>query len=302
MIDRKEVMNAFMAIVGAAALSLGAAPAQAQAEIVLPHVHGLSFSADGKALLAAVHVGVAEYRDGRWSRAPGPAHDFMGFSVTRSAIYSSGHPAPGAPLRNPLGRVNSTDGGATWRALGLAAEADFHAMAVGYGTNAVYVVAGRPNAAMARPGLYYTLDDAASWTRSDARGIDIRILALAAHPGDPATVAIGTEGGLFLSRDYGKTFRRSGAEQPATAVLFLHDGKHLLYAKYRSPVLLSLSLEGAAKAAGDLPPLGDDAVAYLAQNPANSREIAFATYQRDVYLSRDGGKAWTRIAHEGRAP
>ena len=164
-----------------------------RSELVLPHVHGLAFSADGKALLAAVHVGVAEYRDGRWSRAPGPAHDFMGFSVARSAIYSSGHPAPGAPLRNPLGLVKSTDGGATWRALGLAGEADFHAMAVGYGTNAAYVVAGMPNSAMPERGLYYTTDDAASWTRADARGLDSRILAVAAHPTDPGTVAVGAD-------------------------------------------------------------------------------------------------------------
>ncbi len=289
-----------LAFAGAAVLALGTT--QVRAETVLPHMHGLSFSADGKSLLAAVHVGVAVYRDGRWSRAPGPAHDFMGFAVARAAIYSSGHPAPGSALRNPLGLVKSTDGGASWHGLGLSGEADFHAMAVGYGTNAVYVVAGRPNAAMPQPGLYYTLDDAASWTRSDARGIEARILALAVHPSDPATVALGTERGLYLSRDYGKTFRRSGAEQPVTAVLFLHDGKHLLYAKYRSPVLLSLPLDGAARAAGDLPPLGDDAVAYLAQNPVNPREIAFATYQRDVYLSRDAGAAWSAIARQGKAP
>lgn len=297
---RKNVVDIALAIIFAAALSLGTA--QAGAETVLPHVHGLSFSADGKSLLAAVHVGVAAYRDGHWSRAPGPAHDFMGFAVARGAIYSSGHPAPGSALRNPLGLIKSTDGGATWRALGLSGEADFHAMAVGYATNAVYVVAGRVNPAMPQPGLYFTLDDGASWTRSDARGIDGRILALAAHPGDAATVALGTEGGLYLSRDHGKTFRRFGTAQPVTAALFLHDGKHLLYAKYGSPVLLSLALDGAANAAGNLPPLGDDAVAYIAQSPVNPRELAIATYQRNVYLTRDGGSAWTPIAREGTAP
>ena len=299
MIARKNVTNAFMAF-AAAGLLLG--PAQVRAELVLPHVHGLAFSADGKALLAAVHVGVAEYRDGRWSRAPGPAHDFMGFSVARSAIYSSGHPAPGAPLRNPLGLVKSTDGGATWRALGLAGEADFHAMAVGYGTNAAYVVAGMPNSAMPERGLYYTTDDAASWTRADARGLDSRILAVAAHPTDPGTVAVGAERGVYWSRDFGKTFRRSETARPVTAVLFPHDGKQLLYAEYGNSTLLGLAQDGTVKAAGELPPLEGAAVAYIAQSPANPALLAIATYQRDVYLSRDGGKVWTRIAHEGKAP
>jgi len=297
---RTQLIKAVFAIAGAAALSVGAA--QARAETVLPHMHGLSFSPDGKALLAAVHIGIAAYRDGRWSRAAGPAHDFMGFSVARGATYSSGHPAPGSALRNPLGLVKSTDGGATWRALGLAGEADFHTMAVGYGTNAVYVVASMPNSGMPERGLYYTTDDAASWMRSDARGLDARILAIAVHPTDPASVAAGTERGLYLSRDFGKTFRRSGTAQPVTAVLFPHDGRQLLYAKYGSPVLLSLSLGGGVKAAGNLPHLGGAAVAFIAQSPLNPAEMAIATYQRDVYLSRDGGTVWTRIAKEGTAP
>lgn len=297
---RTSLFNTILGLVGAVALAAGAS--QSKAETVLPHIHGLSFSPDGKSLLAAVHVGIAVYRDGRWSRGAGPAHDFMGFSVARGAIYSSGHPASGAPLRNPLGLVKSTDSGATWRALGLAGEADFHAMAVGYGTNAIYVVAGMPNSAMPERGLYHSSDDAGRWERADARGLDSRILAIAAHPTDPGTVAVGAERGVYWSRDFGRTFRRTESARPVTAVLFSHDGKRLLYAEYRDSALLGLAQDGTVKAAGKLPPLEDAAVAYIAQSPANPSEMAIATYQRDVYLSRDGGRVWTRIAHEGRAP
>lgn len=58
----------------------------------LRHVHGLGYSADGSRLKIANHYGIAVYSHGRWSKAPGPAHDYMGFVVTRDFIITSGHP------------------------------------------------------------------------------------------------------------------------------------------------------------------------------------------------------------------
>jgi len=40
-------------------------------------------------------------------------------------------------------------------------------------------------------------------------------------------------------------------------------------------------------------------VAYIAQNPANRKEYAIATFTRDVYLSNDGGGTWKQIAAHG---
>jgi len=48
-----------------------------------------------------------------------------------------------------------------------------------------------------------------------------------------------------------------------------------------------------------LPPLKEDAVAYVAQNPANTMEYAIATFERSVYLSKDAGKTWGQIADRG---
>ena len=49
-----------------------------------------------------------------------------------------------------------------------------------------------------------------------------------------------------------------------------------------------------------LPPLTQDAVAYIAQNPIDRSEYAIATFERSVYLSNDAGKTWRRIADRGR--
>lgn len=272
------------------------------AEPVIHHAHGLAFSADGKALLVPAHVGVAVYRDGRWSRAPGPAHDLMGFSAAHIAMYSSGHPAPGSPLRNPLGLVKSTDGGATWQALALSGEADFHVMAAGAVSNAVYVVNYAPNSKMPQPGLYSTRDDGKTWTYAPAQGVDSQILALAVHPKDPATVAAGTlRGGAMLSRDGGKTFNALGAQQPVTAIVFARDGRGILYAQAEPPALVRRTLGRDSSEQLKLPQLGKDFIAFLAQNAANPKEFAFVTRNRNVHLSKDGGSSWNQIAKEGEA-
>src|SRR5574341_1481419 len=93
--------------------------------VTLMHIHGLAYSADGRQLLVPSHDGLAVFAEERSRKAPGPAHDYMGFSATRDALYSSGHPAPGSGLRNPFGLIKSRDGGKTWQTLGLQGESDF---------------------------------------------------------------------------------------------------------------------------------------------------------------------------------
>lgn len=284
----------------AAAVVLGASVG-ARAETVLHHVHGLAFTSDGKALMVPAHIGLAVYRDGRWSTAPGHPHDFMGFSVAKSAIYTSGHPSPASPLKNPLGLMKSTDGGKTWQQFGLSGEADFHLMAAGYGSNAIYVFNAEPNSRMRQPGLHVTQDDGKSWKHAAASGLSGQITSLAAHPSAPGTVAMGTIQGLNLSRDSGATFKRIGPPATVTAVTFDFDGKHVYFTTDTLDGLHKLALDGKQNTAVSLPPLERDFVLYIAQNPARTQELAIATRKRDVYLSRDGGKAWQQIARAGDA-
>lgn len=130
----------------------------------------------------------------------------------------------------------------TWQQLGLTGEADFHLMAAGWRSKAVYVINENANSRMPRPGLYVTRDDGKSWMRAAANGVESQVLALAAHPGDPAVVALGTLRGLVLSRDSGQSFRRLGRSEPATALAFEQDGKHILYAQPGEGSLLRLTL------------------------------------------------------------
>lgn len=286
-----------------AALLLVSVAAGARAEpTTLMHMHGLAYSADGKQLMVPSHHGLAIYEDGKWNTAPGPQHDYMGFSATAKHYYSSGHPAPGSGLTNPFGLIRSADGGKSWTKLGLEGESDFHLLATGWNTNAVYVWIERPNSRMKQSGLHFTTNDGLAWKRVGAAGAEGDPTALAAHPDNAALVAVVTTKGVYLSRDSGETFQARATGVQGVSVFFDLDGKHLWYGAYeRQASLARILVAGGLTTQIQLPPLAQDAVAYIAQNPARRGEYAIATYKRSVYLSQDNGKSWRQIADSGRA-
>ncbi|HSF21727.1 MAG TPA: glycosyl hydrolase [Burkholderiales bacterium] len=268
---------------------------------MLTHVHGLAYSADGKQLMIPSHHGLALYRDGKWSKAPGPAHDYMGFAAARTRLYSSGHPAPGTGLANPFGLIRSGDGGKSWVKLSLEGESDFHLLAASWNTNAVYVWNGERNSRMPSPGLYYTLNEGFIWQRAAAKGVSGAPRAIAVHPADPKIVAVATPTGIYLSRNSGESFEAVAGGTRGLAVFFDLDGKQLWHSTYDgSPRLARAPLQGGANAAVTLPPLTEDAVAYVAQNPAVEGEYAIATFERSVFVTRDSGRTWRQIARIGK--
>ena len=269
--------------------------------VTLTHVHGLSYSVDGKQIMIPSHNGLAIFKNGRWSKNAGPAHDYMGFSATRDTLYSSGHPAPGSNMTNPFGLIKSRDGGKTWQKLGLDGESDFHALATSYGTNAVYVINHGPNSRMSKAGIYHTRNDGLQWTHAAAGGLGGEITSLAVHPSDADVVAVGTADGLYLSRDSAKNFKLLAGGKRVLAETFDLDGQHLWFSTHADKAALArIALKAGAKAEElPIPALIEDAVAYIAQNPAQRNEIVIATFKRNVFLSKDQGQTWAQIAKNG---
>jgi photosystem II stability/assembly factor-like uncharacterized protein len=268
--------------------------------MTLHHIHGLSYSADGKQLYIPMHHGLAIYSGSQWSKAPGPAHDYMGFAVTREFFYSSGHPAPGVPLQNPFGLIKSKDQGQTWDPLGLSGEADFHLLATSYQTNTVYVFNAEANSRMPRPGLYYTTDSGKEWRAVQGTGLVGNPASLAVHPTQDKVVAVGTPSGVYLSQDYGAQFQRLADAPQVLAVFFAVDGQHLWFSSFDgTPSLSRVQWQTGQSEPVALPPLDQDTVTYIAQSPVNIQEWAIATYKRDVYVSVDHGRTWQQIAKQG---
>lgn len=272
----------------------------AQAAVTITHVHGLAYSPDGGQLMIPSHHGLAVYTNGKWSKAPGPQHDYMGFAATAKNLYSSGHPAPGSGMVNPFGLIRSRDGGKTWEKLGLEGETDFHLVAASWSTNAVYVWNPAPSSRIRGRGLHYTLNDGFAWKPAQAQGLSGTPHALAVHPADAKTVAVATAKGVFVSRDSGERFQPVAEGVQGLSAFFDLDGKHLWYGTFDGqPRLVRSPLEGGKAVNLELPPLGRDAVAYIAQNPSRRDEYAIATFERSVYLTKDKGRTWMQIAARG---
>jgi photosystem II stability/assembly factor-like uncharacterized protein len=94
------------------------------------HVHGVAFHPAEEALLLATHEGLVEVSDGGELTAVGPVIDLMGFAVAGDRYLASGHPGLRVDLPQPVGLIESTDGGQTWAALSRQGQSDFHALTV----------------------------------------------------------------------------------------------------------------------------------------------------------------------------
>ena len=100
------------------------------------HVHAVSMDPGTGDVLVATHEGLYVYGHGE-PRRVGPNIDLMGFTVAGSKHYlASGHPGPGVDMPQPVGLIESRDGGQTWTVLSRGGTSDFHALAAG-GSNVV---------------------------------------------------------------------------------------------------------------------------------------------------------------------
>ena len=292
-------MVALLVILGGRRLLSGAA--QSGGMVTFPHVHGLGFSADGEQLIVPAHDGLRVYSDGAWSVPDVPSHDYMGYSPVDEGFYSSGHPAVGSSLVNPLGLVKSADEGRSLTQLGFSGVSDFHLMGVGYYSHAIYVFNPAPNPSLPPntglpAGMHVSLDDGTTWQPCALQGVAGQPYQIAVHPAEPRQVALATEAGLYLSNDFGNTFILISAG-PVTAAAFSPDGNSIVFG--------ALSLHAYNTETGEIeahpdPDLtGDNLILYIAVNPVRTEELAVATAEIDIYLSADGGKTWQAIAADG---
>ncbi|WP_227935953.1 F510_1955 family glycosylhydrolase [Alkalihalobacillus deserti] len=268
--------------------------------VTFMHIHGLDYTSDGQEIYVPAHDGLKIYADGVWSdHTEGEPHDYMGFSMVEDGFYSSGHPAPGSKMADPFGIVKSTDKGKTLEVLDLYEEIDFHGMTVGYNTKDIYVFNPSPNSRMDQPGFYFSTDETKTWNQSKLEGLVGKASTLATHPTEEGIVAIGTDAGVFISQDYGDSFEPLLENVNVTAVSFDHNNSLLVAVPGKG---LSISLDGTNQTDLNIPQLDNgDAIAYVRQNPKDVNEFVFATFNKDIFLTKDSGETWTKIVDQGIA-
>lgn len=265
------------------------------------HVHGLEITpwAPDEVYLAT-HEGLIRIdAAGDWTSVSAEPHDFMGFSAhpgEEGVFYSSGHPAPGTRLRNPIGFMVSTDGGVTWSQRALERAADFHAMTVAPSDGDV--VYGWNGAG--QPGLYVSTDGGSSWdTITDGMLSDVGgALSLAVHPDDPDEVWAATQAGLLASRDAGRSWEPLLATG-MTAVAFdpTGGGRVLAYAPDGGGLVESRDGGQTWHELGLV--LDGDAAGHLALHPDDGDTMYVGTYGQGLLRSTDGGDSWDTLAESG---
>jgi hypothetical protein len=156
------------------------------------HVHGVAVNPADNRIYLATHDGLFRY-DAAGPIRIGPVIDLMGFTVAGpDHFYASGHPGPGTDLPEPVGLIESADGGRTWALRSRQGQSDFHAF-----TASSAGVVGFD-------GILRRSADGTSWTTLTP---PVKPYALAASP-DGSVVLATSESGPARSTDGGTTWRQ----------------------------------------------------------------------------------------------
>ena len=238
------------------------------------HVHGMALDPVDGLLYLGTHAGTMVLDGDTITRVGDTTIDLMGFTAAGpDRFYASGHPGPDDDLPNPVGLIESTDGGETWRSLSLAGEADFHTLGAAgsriYGFN----------------GQLVASDGGTDWAAGAA---DVAPASLAVDPGDPHRVLATTEQGPMVSEDGGATFAHLAAAPLLVFVAWPSQDR-----------LWGVDVDGVVHRSGDAGATweqrGSVGAAPAAFTAAADGTVAVAT-ESQILTSADGGTTFTPAA------
>lgn len=244
------------------------------------HVHGLGVNPADGALLIATHTGT--YRvapnERKAGRVGDSRQDTMGFTVAGPDHFlGSGHPDLGEAIAKDLpphlGLIESRDAGRTWRSISLLGEADFHVLRFAgqrvYGYDA------------SNDRLLVSVDGGRTWQQVTRPA---PLLDLAVAPTNGRRVVSAGEGGLYLSADEGRTWRRLASR---IGLLAWPAPRRLYLVEAGGSVLRSVD-EG--KRWTEVGNIGGEPAALLAQT---ERQLYVALHDGTIKQSTDGGRTWS---------
>ena len=256
--------------------AVGAATAMPAVGVPLSHIHGVGIDPAGGTLVLATHEGLFEVgRDGGVARV-GPVIDLMGFVVAGPGhFFASGHPGPGTDLPQPVGLIESIDGGETWASVSRQGVSDFHGLTVGEAGILGY------------DGLLWRSDDGEEW---EQRAIPSAPAMLAASPSS-TTVLATTAAGVLQSDAQGAAWSSVDGAPLLQLVDWTTDGAGLAGVA-PSGTLWTSADRGTTWQEG--PDLGSPPVAMDVSGAGVTTRIAVVTV--DALLeSRDNGQTFTVV-------
>lgn len=238
------------------------------------HVHGVAVDPADGTLLLATHDGLYEIADDGRSSRVGPVIDLMGFAVAGPGHFlASGHPGQGVDLPQPVGLIESTDGGRTWEPVSRQGQSDFHALAVS------------PAGVLGYDGSLRYSDAGEEW---ETRSIPAAPHTLAASP-DGAQILATTEQGLLRSPDGGRTWEPVVDAPLLQVVAWAGDGSTVAGLTPAGVVWTSGDGADTWTEAGDL---GEAPQAVAVDSTGGGPVRILAVTEAGLYESMDGGSSF----------
>ncbi|EMF47869.1 BNR/Asp-box repeat domain protein [Planococcus halocryophilus Or1] len=258
----------------------------------------MGYAGNNNGLYFAAHTGMKIYREGNWFTISDDFFDYMGFNAIDQGFYTSGHPSADSDMPNPLGIQKSLDGGKSLEHIAFEGETDFHALAVGYISQDIFLLNPQANSELAA-GFYKLSREDKQWEPVNAEGLEGEVSALALHPTNSNIVAAATSKGIYVSEDGGEQFDRITNEADRGTAVFFNENE-LLYASYgENAMLTKYTVANKKEEKVNFPNLIQDEVSFISQNPTNKDEIGIYTMQGEVFLTKDNATTWMSLLDGG---
>lgn len=191
--------------------------------VPLDHVHNAAYDTTTKEVVVGTHTGVFLLApDGSTRRTGSAQDDFMGLAIGGpDRWFASGHPGHDSDAPDPLGLIDSVDGGESWSSVSRSGVSDFHVLAANQRTVVgsdgqpklqVSTDAGRTwqlGAELAPTSLAFTGDDLLAATEAGLQSSPNNGRTFAAVDGAPSLVLLSASGGALWGVDQLRNVWRS---------------------------------------------------------------------------------------------
>lgn len=270
-------------------------------KLKIEQIRGIGYPGNDNALYIAADNGLKMFKENLWYKTTTNNHDLLGFQAVADGFIASGKPQRGTGLKDPLGIVQSNDKGKTLQKVAFYGENSFYFMGASFNGDGIYVVNQEANDDLAL-GVNYSTDYGDTWKSSELKGFQADSLGmLAVHPENEDIMAMSTRSGIYFSEDNGNTMKLITDSFMVTGLTF--TGEELLFSSVENEniQLKKINPQTGEQTNLTIPFLDyQNPITFLAVNPKNPQQIAFTTYNNDLYESLDGGNQWNNLFLNGK--
>lgn len=270
-------------------------------DLNIEQIHGIGYPGNDPALYLAADKGLKMYKESQWFETTTNHHNYSGFQAIENGFIASGKPEKNSGLKNPLGIVQSEDKGETIKKLAFYGNNNFYFMAASYSGEAIYVINQQENGDL-ELGVNYSTDHGKGWNASKLKDFNADSLGMmAVHPKNGNILAMSTRSGIYYSEDNGNTMKLITNPFMVTSLTFMGDV--LLFSSVENEKILLKTINPKSGEQTNLAiPFLDyqNPITFLAVNPKDTKQIAFTTYNNDLFESKDSGTHWSNLMTNGK--